>query len=209
MNAPNLVLYNTHGVGDKCDKPFSKNLLFLCFIWKYRKYFYYFIYILLIIYFRREILLLSLCVINMYESYLFISPRKRLLVATNLLDLFLDLHSGRPIWATFVIRRQIVWGTNCKSCPFLRLFCIKWTNLVVFVLWAQTPKLSPYTLAWFWHWTLLFYLFCFRAKCVCVVLDFWMHLFIHECMGIIIFILFYEYKWRLFLSFVFRVCVCI
>jgi hypothetical protein len=73
----------------------------------------------------------------------------------------LGLHRERPIWSTFIIGWQIVWGTNCNPSPFWCLFCIKWINPMAFVLRVQTPKLSPYTLAWFWRWTVLFYSFYF------------------------------------------------
>jgi hypothetical protein len=32
MNAPNLALYNTHGVGDKGDNPFIEKILFFILI---------------------------------------------------------------------------------------------------------------------------------------------------------------------------------
>jgi hypothetical protein len=107
----------------------------------------------------KYILLLALLTTNSTRVIYLHALGSDYLLATNLLDLSLGLDRGRPIWATFVIGRQIVWRTNCKPCPFFYLFCIKWINPVVFVLWAQTPKLSPYTLAWFWHWNLLVFLF--------------------------------------------------
>ena len=168
--------------------------------------FYCFTYISFYFIRRGQILLLVIHATNNTRVIYLHALRSDYLLATNLLDLSLGLRRERPIWATFVIGQQIVWGTNCKPCPFLCLFCIKWTNPVVFVLWAQTPKLSPYILAWFWRWILLSYIFYFyRAKCVCVVLDFWMHS-IYRCTSRVFGI--FMQKWRLDMGLCFvHVCV--
>jgi hypothetical protein len=133
INAPNMTLYNTHGVGDKGDNPFLKD-------YYYYYYYYYYLYILLenieifllfymyILYYfylrRRKFCYYYYLLLICTGIYLFIRPRKWLLLATNLLDLSLGLHRGRPIWATFIIEQQIVWGTNCKPCPFLFIYSV-------------------------------------------------------------------------------------
>jgi hypothetical protein len=60
INAPNLILYNTHGVGDEGDNPFKK-IIFIYFIQKYIKYFCYFIRIFLIIFYLGENIIIIIC----------------------------------------------------------------------------------------------------------------------------------------------------
>jgi hypothetical protein len=76
INAPNLALYNTCGVGDKGDNPFLKFLFFIYFIQKYRKYFYYFtcIFFNIFLFEGKENLLLLLFAINMYKSLFIYMP---------------------------------------------------------------------------------------------------------------------------------------
>jgi hypothetical protein len=104
------------------------------------------------------------------------------LLATNLLDLSLGLHRGRPIMSNF---RH--WATNSlrDKLQILPIF--------VFILYQMDKPsgiciVSPNTKALTLHSRVVLalnsfiLLLFFRVKCVCVALDFWMH-FIYKCMS--------------------------
>jgi hypothetical protein len=102
MNAPNLALYNTHGVGDKGGNPLLKRFYFLFIIIfllmsNENRFLLFYLDIFLFYLKRVDFLLLVIHVTNSTRVIYLHALGSDYLLATNLLDLSFSLRRGRPI----------------------------------------------------------------------------------------------------------------